>query len=101
MKEFDVAALGNAIVDVIAPTDDAFLLKHNIAKGVMTLIDEFRAEQLYLALPEAPETAGGSAANTLAGVASFGGEGLFVGRVKNDRLGRKLCRQHGADGHSL
>ena len=91
MKEFDVAALGNAIVDVIAPTDDAFLLKHNIAKGVMTLIDEFRAEQLYLALPEAPETAGGSAANTLAGVASFGGEGLFVGRVKNDRLGQSFA----------
>jgi len=91
MKSFDVAAIGNAIVDVIAPTDDAFLLKHNIAKGVMTLIDEYRATTLYEALPKAPETAGGSAANTMAGVASFGGEGLFVGRVKKDRLGESFA----------
>lgn len=91
MKEVDVAALGNAIVDVIAPTDDAFLLKHNIAKGVMTLIDEFRAQTLYEALPQAREIAGGSAANTMAGVASFGGNGLFVGRVKDDRLGESFA----------
>ena len=91
MKQFDVAALGNAIVDVIAPTDDAFLLKHNIAKGVMTLIDEFRAQTLYEALPETREIAGGSAANTMAGVASFGGNGLFVGRVKDDRLGESFA----------
>lgn len=91
MKEFDVAALGNAIVDVIAPTDDAFLLKHNIAKGVMTLIDEFRAQTLYEAFPETREIAGGSAANTMAGVASFGGNGLFVGRVKDDRLGESFA----------
>jgi sugar/nucleoside kinase (ribokinase family) len=91
VKEFDVAAMGNAIVDVIAPTDDAFLLKHNIAKGVMTLIDEFRAETLYEALPQAREIAGGSAANTMAGVASFGGSGLFVGRVKDDRLGESFA----------
>lgn len=91
MKQFDVAALGNAIVDVIAPTDDAFLLKHNIAKGVMTLIDEFRAQTLYEALPETREIAGGSAANTMTGVASFGGNGLFVGRVKDDRLGESFA----------
>lgn len=90
-EHFDVAALGNAIVDVIAPTDDAFLLKHNIAKGVMTLIDEYRAEQLLTALPDGREIGGGSAANTLAGVASFGGEGLFVGRVKDDRLGKSFA----------
>jgi sugar/nucleoside kinase (ribokinase family) len=91
VKQFDVAALGNAIVDVIAPTDDAFLLRHNIAKGVMTLIDEFRAQTLYEALPETREIAGGSAANTMAGVASFGGNGLFVGRVKDDRLGESFA----------
>lgn len=91
MKPFDVAAIGNAIVDVIAPTDDAFLLKHNIAKGVMTLIDEFRALTLYEALPPSREIAGGSAANTMAGVASFGGSGLFVGRVKDDRLGERFA----------
>ena len=91
MTGFDVAALGNAIVDVIAPTDDAFLLKHNIAKGVMTLIDEFRAQSLLDVLPGGREVAGGSAANTLAGVASFGGQGHFVGRVKDDRLGASFA----------
>src|SRR6185437_7561069 len=73
VKQFDVAALGNAIVDVIA------------------LIDEFRAQTLYEALPETREIAGGSAANTMAGVASFGGNGLFVGRVKDDRLGESFA----------
>jgi sugar/nucleoside kinase (ribokinase family) len=87
---YDVAGLGNAIVDVIASGDDEFLLKHNIAKGVMTLIDDFRADQLYRALPEVVEVAGGSAANTMAGLASLGGKGLFVGKVKADRLGRSF-----------
>ncbi len=84
---FDVAGLGNAIVDVIAPADDRFLLEHNIAKGVMTLVDEFRADQLYDAVSGAREIAGGSAANTMAGIASFGGSGLFIGKIKEDRLG--------------
>ncbi len=97
-KQFDVAALGNAIVDVIAPTDDAFLLQHNIAKGVMTLIDEHRAQHLYAALTEPREIAGGSAANTLAGVASFGGEGLFVGKVKDDRLGESFAASMAQNG---
>lgn len=87
-RAFDVLALGDAIVDVLAPVDDAFLLKHKIAKGVMTLIDEFRAQQIYQAFPESRrEVSGGSAANTLAGLASFGGTGHFIGKVKNDRLG--------------
>jgi sugar/nucleoside kinase (ribokinase family) len=90
-KRYDVAALGNAIVDVIAPADDAFLLEHNIAKGVMTLINEYRAEQLYRVLPDAQEAAGGSAANTMAGIASLGGKGLFVGKVKADRLGQSFA----------
>jgi sugar/nucleoside kinase (ribokinase family) len=91
MQRYDVAGLGNAIVDVIAPADDAFLLTHNIAKGVMTLVDEFRADQLYGALGEAQEIAGGSAANTMAGLASLGGKGLFVGKVKQDRLGERFA----------
>jgi sugar/nucleoside kinase (ribokinase family) len=91
MKRYDVAALGNAIVDVIAPADDGFLLTHNIAKGVMTLIDEFRAAQLCQVLPEPQESAGGSAANTMAGMASLGGTGLFVGKVKRDRLGGRFA----------
>src|SRR6202044_1728126 len=77
-------------VDVIAPASDAFLLEHAIAKGVMTLIDEHRAETLYAAFARPREIAGGSAANTMAGFASLGGKGLFVGKVKDDRLGRSF-----------
>jgi sugar/nucleoside kinase (ribokinase family) len=88
---YDVAGLGNAIVDVVAPCSDAFLLEHNIAKGVMTLIDEFRADQLYRALPEPQQIAGGSAANTMAGLASLGGKGLFVGKVRADPLGERFA----------
>ena len=90
-SQYDVAGLGNAIVDVIAPADDEFLLRHNIAKGVMTLIDDFRAAQLYGALPEPQEIAGGSAANTMAGLASLGGKGLFVGKIKADRRGESFA----------
>jgi sugar/nucleoside kinase (ribokinase family) len=88
---YHVIGLGNAIVDVIAPAGDAFLLEHNIAKGVMTLVDDFRADQLIRALPQAQEIAGGSAANTMAGLASLGGRGAFVGKVKADRLGRSFA----------
>ncbi|HEY1631081.1 MAG TPA: adenosine kinase [Rhizomicrobium sp.] len=87
-QKYDVAGIGNAIVDVIAPVDDAFLLAHNIAKGVMTLIDEHRAEVLNAALGNPRLIAGGSAANTMAGLASLGGKGLFIGKVKDDALGR-------------
>lgn len=86
-QAFDVAGIGNAIVDIIQPTDDAFLLEHKIAKGVMTLIDDFRAEQLLGAMKGGRESSGGSTANTMAGLASFGGKGLFIGKVRNDRLG--------------
>ncbi len=86
-QAFDVIGMGGAIVDVIAATDDAFLLTHNVAKGVMTLIDEFRANQLYEALSGTRETAGGSVANSMAGFASLGGKGAFIGKVKADRLG--------------
>ncbi len=90
-RKFDVIAMGNAIVDVIAPVDDAFLLTHKIAKGVMTLIDEFRANQLYNAFAQRLEAAGGSAANTMAGLASLGARGMFVGKVKSDRLGESFA----------
>jgi len=85
---FDVAALGSAIVDVLAQVDDDFLTSHNVAKGVMTLIDEPRAVELYEALGSTREVAGGSAANTIAGLASLGSRALFEGRVKDDRLGK-------------
>ena len=93
-QQYDVAGLGNAIVDIIASVDDRFLLTHRIAKGGMTLIDEFRAKELLKALADNQQTmsslhevAGGSAANTMAGLASLGGNGVFVGKVFDDRLG--------------
>jgi len=86
-RQYHVTALGSAIVDVLGAVDDAFLLTHNIAKGVMTLIDEYRAETLYAAFPDPREIAGGSAANTMAGIASLGARGNFAGKVKQDRLG--------------
>ena len=89
-QKYDLAGMGNAIVDVIAPVEDSFLLEHAIAKGVMTLIDEHRVAQLYAAFSDPKETAGGSAANTMAGFASLGGKGLYVGKVKDDRLGRSF-----------
>ncbi|HMH66096.1 MAG TPA: adenosine kinase [Rhizomicrobium sp.] len=95
MSQYDVAGLGNAIVDIIASVDDRFLLTHRIAKGGMTLIDEFRAKELLKMLADNQQTmssvhevAGGSAANTMAGIASLGGNGVFVGKVFDDRLGK-------------
>ncbi len=85
--QYHVTALGSAIVDVLAAVDDHFLLTHQIAKGIMTLIDEHRAHQLYTALEHPREIAGGSAANTMAGLASLGAKGNFAGKVKQDRLG--------------
>ena len=83
----DVAGIGNAIVDVLARADDAFVAKHGLHKGTMTLIDGQRAETLYAAMGSAREVSGGSAANTLAGVAALGGKGAFIGKVRNDQLG--------------
>lgn len=84
---FDVTGLGNAIVDVIAKIDDSFLLTHQIAKGGMTLIDAHRARTLEDALSHTTITPGGSAANTIAGIASLGASGAYIGRVHDDWLG--------------
>lgn len=84
---YDVIGVGNAIVDVIATADDAFLGQHGIEKGAMTLIDEDRAKTLYAAMGPGQEVSGGSAANTLAGIASLGGRGAYIGKVANDQLG--------------
>ena len=83
----DVVGIGNAIVDVLSPTDDAFLERESLAKGAMTLIDGARAESLYAAMGPAREVSGGSAANTMAGLAALGGKGAFIGKVRNDQLG--------------
>lgn len=87
-SRIDVLALGNAIVDVIASAEEDFLLKQELVKGSMMLIDEARAEALYAAMGPAKIISGGSAANTIAGIASFGGKGAFIGKVKADELGK-------------
>jgi sugar/nucleoside kinase (ribokinase family) len=84
----DVLALGNAIVDVIAHTDDDFLAARKLHKGAMQLIDEARAEELYAAMGPATIVSGGSAANTVVGVASLGLRTGFVGKVRDDELGK-------------
>ncbi|MGE5147569.1 MAG: adenosine kinase [Candidatus Eiseniibacteriota bacterium] len=87
-SSLDVVGIGNAIVDVLAHTEDAFLEKNALAKGAMTLIDTVQAETLYQAMGPGIEISGGSAANTMAGFASLGGKGAFFGKVKDDQLGQ-------------
>lgn len=84
---FDVAGIGNAIVDVLAHADDAFLTRHAMTKGTMALIDDATADALYADMGSGVECSGGSAANTIAGLASLGGRGAFIGKVKADTLG--------------
>jgi sugar/nucleoside kinase (ribokinase family) len=95
---FDVLGIGNAIVDVIATAEDDFLVREHITKGSMNLIDEARAEHLYAAMGPAIITAGGSAANTMAGIASFGGRGAYIGKVRADELGKSFRHDTGAIG---
>lgn len=85
---YDVLGIGNAIFDIMATTDDAFLGKHGMAKGSMSLIDEARAAAIYDAMGPATKISGGSAANTIVGIASFGGRTAFVGKVKDDQIGK-------------
>ncbi|GMM91891.1 adenosine kinase [Qipengyuania sp. MTN3-11] len=84
---YDVIAIGNAIVDVMAPCEDALIEDLGLAKGGMTLIDTARAEELYAAMGPAKEISGGSAANTLAGMAALGARCAFIGQVADDQLG--------------
>lgn len=95
---FDVVGLGNAIVDVIAPADEAFIARHGLRKGGMTLADTGASEALYAAMGPATEMSGGSAANTMAGIASLGGRPAFFGRVRDDRLGGVFARDIRAAG---
>ncbi len=83
----DVLGVGNAIVDVLAEADDAFLAAEGIAKGGMTLIDTARATALYGRMNPGIEVSGGSAANTMAGIASLGGKCAYIGKVADDQLG--------------
>ena len=84
---FDVVGIGNALVDVLSHEGDDFVYRLDLVKGSMTLVDADRATELYEAMSERTEMSGGSAANTLAGVASFGGRAGYIGRVREDALG--------------
>ena len=86
-KTVDVVGIGNAIVDIIAHCDDDFIEEWSLVKGAMTLIDQPRAVELYDAMGPAIEVSGGSAANTIAGIASLGGNAAFIGKVGNYQLG--------------
>jgi sugar/nucleoside kinase (ribokinase family) len=84
---FDVVGIGNALVDVIAHHDDPFIAANQLEKGAMTLIEPRRALELYAAMGPGVEMSGGSAANTMCGVASFGGRASYIGKVADDQLG--------------
>jgi sugar/nucleoside kinase (ribokinase family) len=95
---YDVVGIGNALVDVIAHADDSFIDQHELVKGSMTLVDTDRALYLYRALGGAIEMSGGSAANTMCGVASLGGTAAYIGKVSDDELGQVFghdCRAVG------
>jgi sugar/nucleoside kinase (ribokinase family) len=87
-KKFDVTAIGNAIVDVIAQADDSLLAAHNLPKGAMNLIDAAMAEKLYGVMGAGKEASGGSAGNTIAGIAMLGGKTAYIGKVADDQLGQ-------------
>lgn len=95
---FDVAALGNAIIDILARAEDSDLVREGMAKGSMALIDEARAEALYGVIGSTVLVSGGSAANTCAGVASLGGKAAFIGKVRDDGLGRSFAHDIRAAG---
>jgi sugar/nucleoside kinase (ribokinase family) len=88
IENFDVVGIGNAIVDVIAHADEAILQREGLVKGTMTLIDAPRAEALYQMMGPAVEVSGGSVGNTMAGLASLGGTGAYIGKVRDDFLGQ-------------
>lgn len=95
---YDVLGIGNAIVDVIARAEDDFLGRHGMNKGSMALIDEARAQAVYDAMGPAIEASGGSAANTIVGAASLGAKVAFIGKVKDDELGRTFAHDIRAAG---
>ncbi len=85
--DIDVIGIGNALVDVLTHEEDTFVADQGLVKGSMTLIDAARAEELYSKMGPATEVSGGSAANTIVGVAGLGGNGAYIGKVRDDQLG--------------
>src|SRR5262245_64890376 len=86
--KYDFLGIGNALFDVLVRTDEAFLARHGMIKGSMSLIDEARAAAIYGDMGPATEMSGGSAANTIVGVASLGARAAYVGKVKDDQIGK-------------
>lgn len=95
---YDVLGIGNAIVDILAKTEDGFLAAQGMTKGAMALIDEARAAAIYQAMGPATEISGGSAANTIAGIANLGARAAFVGKVRDDQLGEVFSHDISASG---
>jgi sugar/nucleoside kinase (ribokinase family) len=87
MSAHDLVGIGNAMVDVLATVDEAFLMEQSLEKGAMTLMDTDRAREIYAKMPVGKEVSGGSCGNTMAGFASLGGRGAFIGKVRDDPLG--------------
>jgi sugar/nucleoside kinase (ribokinase family) len=85
--DLDVVGIGNALVDVLSQADDELVTRLGLVKGTMNLVDEARAGELYQAMGQGVEISGGSAANTIVGVASFGGRAQYIGKVRDDQLG--------------
>src|SRR6266436_6978790 len=86
--KYDVLGIGNAIFDVLVKTDEKFLANHGMTKGGMSLIDETRAASIYRDMGPATEMSGGSAANTIVGIANLGARAAYVGKVRDDQIGR-------------
>src|SRR6202158_3166888 len=86
--KYDVLGIGNAIFDVLVQTDEGFLSQHGMTKGGMALIDEARAASIYRDMGPATEMSGGSAANTIGGLANLAARAAYVGKVKDDQIGR-------------
>ncbi|HVY12798.1 MAG TPA: adenosine kinase [Alphaproteobacteria bacterium] len=97
-RRFDVLGIGNAIVDILSHANEDFLNAEAIQKGVMTLIDDVRADALYKKMGPATIVSGGSAANTMAGLAGLGGSAAYIGRVHNDQLGKGFSHDLKASG---
>ncbi|MEL7156405.1 MAG: adenosine kinase, partial [Actinomycetota bacterium] len=97
-QQVDVVGVGNAIVDVITHATEDYIVGQGMEKGAMNLIDEDRALQLYAGVTEALEASGGSAANTMAGIASFGGSAAYIGKVSDDQLGKVFAEDMQAVG---
>ena len=96
--ELDVTGIGNAIVDVFAQTDDTFLRDNGLVKGSMRLVDADEAERIYSKMGPGVEVSGGSAGNTMAGLASLGGKGAYIGKVADDQLGEVFTHDIRASG---